>query len=302
MKSGDAVGVPLGSSGEPVRDPEKTAMDRTSVLITGAAGGLGSLLARALAQRYPLELLDRCDLRSSPTCLFHKVDLSGKDALRDRLSTVDTIVHLAGIPTNNASWEALFASNVLATQYLLQAALDQGCRRVILASSVQVMDGYPRGTDIRPDMSVWPTNLYAVSKACAEAIAARFGNRSALSVICLRLGWVLPRADWRITPFSPYLDRVLTREDFIRSICAAIDAPAAVHFGIFHILSNNRHNRLNIDQTRKILLYEPQDDAFRLARWNIRGMIARSGVRLRRSVRRVFGRVTVKGPIGRENL
>jgi nucleoside-diphosphate-sugar epimerase len=260
------------------------------------------VLVRALSLRYPLELLDRRDLRFSPACPFYKLDLSGKDALRDRLSTVDTIIHLAGIPTNDASWEALFASNVMATQYLLTAALEQGCRRVILASSVQVMAGYPRGTDIRPDMPVWPTSLYGASKACAEAIAARFGNRSALSVICLRLGWVLPRSDWRITPFSPYLDLVLTRDDFIRSICAAVDAPDSVRFGIFHILSDNRSKRLNIDESRTALLYEPQDDSFRLARWNIRGMAARSVVRLRRLVRGVLGRTAAKRNPGGEKL
>jgi uronate dehydrogenase len=283
-------------------DPGKAGSRRAAVLITGAAGGLGMVLVRALAPRYPLELLDRRDLRFSPGCPFYKADLSGKDALRDRLSTVDTIIHMAGIPTNDASWEALFASNVMATQYLLTAALEQGCRRVILASSVQVMNGYPRGTDIRPEMPVWPTSLYGVSKACAEAVAARFGNRSALSVICLRLGWVLARSDWRVTPFSPYLDLVLTREDFIRSICAAVDAPDSVRFGIFHILSDNRTKRLNIEASRKTLRYEPHDDAFRLARWNIRGMVARSAVRLRRSVRGVLGRTAAKRKAGREKL
>jgi nucleoside-diphosphate-sugar epimerase len=250
---------------------------------------LGALLTRTLATDYSLSLLDQREADPSRSLRYLQIDLSQKGSLSGRLSTFDTIVHLAGIPTADASWDDLFTSNVLGTQYLLEAALEQGSRRVILASTVQVMDGYPRGTNITPDMPVRPMNLYAISKVCAEITAARFGTRSPLSVFCLRLGWVLPRTDWRVTPFSPYLDRILTPGDFVRAVRAAIDAPTAVHFGVFHVLSDNRIKRLNIDDSRTVLGYAPRDDAYRLAWRNVYGMAVRIGLRIRQWKKKVGG-------------
>jgi NAD(P)-dependent dehydrogenase (short-subunit alcohol dehydrogenase family) len=258
---------------------------RPSVLITGAAGGLGRLLLPVLSRAYSVSLLDRRPRSPSPVLLYHPIDLSETTDLDACLSGVETVIHLAGEPTADLPWEELFAANVLATQNVFRAAHRVGCRRVILASSVQVMDGYPRGMEITPDMPVWPINPYAVSKACAEAVAARFARKSVVSVICLRLGWVLPIYDWRITPWSPYLDRILTEGDFLRAMKSALQYPGGDPFEIHHVLSDNRVKRLNIDSARSRIGYCPRDDAYALARWNVPGMARSAVILLRRRLR-----------------
>jgi NAD(P)-dependent dehydrogenase (short-subunit alcohol dehydrogenase family) len=255
---------------------------RASVLITGAAGGLGRLLGKHLAHSYSLSLLDCRPLGFTSSLPFHQIDLAVQPDLSSCFPGVTTILHFAGIPTAQSSWEDLLAANVVATQNVLRGALRYGCRRVILASSVQVMDGYPPGTDITPGLPVWPVNPYAVSKACAEAVAARFGRKEGISVICLRLGWVLPHFDWRITPWSPYLNRVLTEVDFLRVVNAAIERSPDTAFEIHHALSDNRRKRLNIDSARVILGYSPRDDAYKIAPTNIPGMARSAGISLRK--------------------
>jgi NAD(P)-dependent dehydrogenase (short-subunit alcohol dehydrogenase family) len=258
---------------------------RPSILITGAAGGLGSLLARKLSHSFSLSLLDCKPLPFHTTLPFYRQNLADRADLSSYLTGVETIIHLAGEPTARVPWESLLASNVLATQNLLREAHRLGGRRVLLASSVQVMEGYPPGTDITPDLPVWPVNRYGVSKACAEIIAARFGRKPGMSVLCLRLGWVLPHFDWRITPWSPYLDLVLTEADFVRVVEAALQRGMGAPFEIHHALSDNRRKRLNIDSARRALGYSPRDDSYRIAGWNIPGMAKAAAVSLRRKMR-----------------
>jgi nucleoside-diphosphate-sugar epimerase len=255
---------------------------RRHLLVTGAAGRLGGLAARRLSSAYLLNLTDQETLPSASPFPFTRRDLSNRRALGGLLRGVDTIIHLAGAPTADFTWEQLFQSNVAATANILLAARLSGCRRVILASSVQVIDGYPRGARITPEMPVWPVNRYAVSKACAEAVAARISRLGGLSIVNLRLGWVLSRWDPRITPWSPYLDRVLTLEDFARAIHAAIEMEGGESFVALPILSNNAHKRMEIESARRRLGDFAQDDSYRLAWRNLPGMARSIAGRIKR--------------------
>jgi nucleoside-diphosphate-sugar epimerase len=252
--------------GKPLNNPPRR------VLVTGAAGRLGGLAARRLSSRYTLSITDQKPLPYSTSSPFIKRDLCNRHGLVALLRGVDTIIHLAGAPTLDSSWDQLFMMNVAATAQLLLAAKQAGSRRVILASSVQVIDGYPRGTRITPEMPVWPINRYAISKACAEAVAVRLCRQTRLSVLNLRLGWVLSRWDSRITPWSPYLDRVLTKEDFERAIVAAVEMQSINSFEILPILSDNKQKRMDIESARQRLGDFAQDDSYRLAWRNLPGM------------------------------
>jgi uronate dehydrogenase len=254
------------------------------ILITGAAGGLGGLLARSWSKHYPLTLLD-CKPIPYPTSFpFYQVDLADRRGLQKYLSGIDLIIHLAGLPTSDFGWESLFRANVQATVNLILAARASGCRTVVLASSVQVMDGYPWGTVITPTMPVRPANLYANSKAFMETAAARLSRRGGTRVLCLRFGWVLSRWDSQITPGSPFLDRILAEEDFVRAMEAAVQYEPASSFEIHHILSNNRIRRLNIDSARAQMGYQPRYDAYKLAWMNFPGMLRRAGRLFRRRI------------------
>jgi uronate dehydrogenase len=50
------------------------------------------------------------------------------------------------------------------------AAADAGCRRVVLASSIHAVSGYPAGYQIHADDPVNPGDLYGVSKCFGEAM------------------------------------------------------------------------------------------------------------------------------------
>jgi nucleoside-diphosphate-sugar epimerase len=196
---------------------------------------------------------------------FRQADLANFGAIRPLCDNMHTIIHLGADPRMQAPWETLLPSNIIGLYNVLQAAYEADCQRVIFASSINAVSGYPPEIQVRPDMPVRPANLYGASKAWGEAAALFYAEQLGLSCFCLRLGWVVPGNSEQIRPGHAMLDIVLTYEDLVRLITACLSAPASIHFGIFHALSNNRRNRLDISETRRILGYEPQDDAFAIA-------------------------------------
>ena len=259
------------------------------VLLTGAAGYIGGLIITHLADRYDWLLTDREPVADTRDLPFIKADLAEIDQLRTLCQNVDTVLHLAAIP-HESEWQDLLPGNISGVYNLFQAAFEAGCRRVIFAGSIQAVDGYPRDIQIRTDMPISPSTLYGATKAWGEAVAAFYAHQRSLSVICLRLGRVLPRNDRRLVPDFPQLDIVLTHEDLIRLMIASLDAPADLRFGIFHGLSNNRWNRLDISDTREQLKYEPQDDAFAIAQQNQPSIVRQWGRRIKRGLRSTLGR------------
>lgn len=240
-------------------------MAMRKVLITGAAGRIGSFLTHHLDGRYDLVLTDLRQPDSLRDRPFIQADISDLDAIRIACQGIDTVVHLAADPRTSAPWESLLPNNLIGVYNVFQAAHEANCRRVIFASSVNAVGGYPNELQVHTSMPVRPGNLYGASKAWGEAVACFYADQKALSSICLRFGWVINRDSEHLHPDQPYLDIALTYEDLGRLIVASIEAPDDLRFGIFQGVSNNRWKRLDITDARMILGYAPEDDAFALA-------------------------------------
>jgi nucleoside-diphosphate-sugar epimerase len=238
---------------------------RTKILLTGAAGRIGSFLTRHLADRYDFVLTDVRTPAETHGFPFVEADITDLAALRSLCQGVDTVVHLAADPSTQATWESLLPRNIIGVQHIFQAAQEAGCRRVIFASSVNAVSGYPHEIQVHTNMPVRPPNLYGATKAWGEAVACYYADQRGLSAICLRFGWVVSRDSEQLKAHRNLLDMVLTYEDLTRLVRASIDAPDDLRFGIFHGVSNNRWKRLDISDARALLGYAPEDDAFALA-------------------------------------
>ena len=158
------------------------------VLITGAAGRIGSSLTRDLAGRYELSLTDVRSPTDTHGLPFAEADIADLEAMRRLCQGVDTVVHLAADPSMEATWESLLPRNLVGLYNIFQAAHEARCRRVIFASSVNAVFGYPKDVQVRTDMPVRPLNLYGASKAWGEAVACFYADQRGLSGICLRFG------------------------------------------------------------------------------------------------------------------
>jgi dTDP-4-dehydrorhamnose reductase len=263
---------------------------RPRVLITGGCGRIGVLLARHLTDcqggKTPplLTLLDR---RSPPTDLrlpFVQADIARLEDIRGHCVGHDTIVHLAADPRPSAAWESVLPNNIVGTYNVLQAACEAGCTRVILASSLHVVLGYPPEVVVRADMPPNPADLYGASKAWAETLGSYYAYHRDLSVLCVRIGALKNPA--RLAPRDVDLDLVITPRDLAHLLACCIDAPDDLRYGVFHGLSANRVQRFDITEAQEVLGYRPLDDAFALARHNYGTLLRRWAGRARRAMGR----------------
>jgi len=239
---------------------------KRKLLLTGAAGRIGSFFLKTYKDDYDFVLTDKRAAAESHGYPFTQADLSDFAPVRALCEGVDTVIHLGADPSMEATWESLLPNNVLATYNVFEAARLAGCRRVIFASSVNAVWGYPADVQVHTGMPIFPLNLYGVTKCWGEALGRYYAATHKLSSICLRFGAVQPRDSEMIVPDHPYLDILLTWDDCARLIAAAVDAPDTLDFGIYHGVSENRFKRLDISDTRRDLGYAPQDDAFALVK------------------------------------
>jgi uronate dehydrogenase len=160
-----------------------------TVLITGAAGGIGTRLRRLLKGVYPeLRLTDikpPADL--APGESFVAADLADMAAVERAVAGVQGIVHLGGFSVEGP-WDTILNANIIGCYHLFEAARRHRVDRVVFASSNHAIGFYPRRRRIGTDIAVRPDSRYGVSKAFGEALAAFYAFKHGLRVTSIRIG------------------------------------------------------------------------------------------------------------------
>ncbi len=243
------------------------------ILITGVAGNLGSYMSKDLEKKYNLVLTDIKTPKQKPEN-FIKTNLCDFNAVKKLCKNVDVVLHFAASCSKESPWEELLPNNIVSTRNIFEAAYMAGCKRVIFASSINAVNGYPEGKQIPLNALPKPANLYGATKIFGETLGNYYSAKKNLSVICLRFGRIVNKNDLRINiknkkenPF-PSCDRLIIYEDASQLIQKCISASMKIQFGIFNALSENRIKRLNIYETKKVLGYKPKYDSYKLAKRN----------------------------------
>lgn len=234
------------------------------VLVTGAAGNIGSYFARHSHQKYKLRLMIRetdTDLETlKPTGEIVTGELHDLDRLKEVCRGIDTVVHMAGDPSPTATWDSLLEANIKGVYNIFIAAKAAGCRRVIHASSIHAVSGYPADVQVKTSEPVNPGDLYGVSKCFGEALGRYMAEKEGLSVITLRIGAFQPPETVKGEDGLGMLDAFVSERDLNQLINRCIDVEN-VKFAILHGLSNNRFKRLDISDARELVGYDPEDDS-----------------------------------------
>jgi len=233
-----------------------------NILLTGGSGQIGRVFYKAWQGQYCMTLCDRVapDFDLVDGDRFVEADLSDASTAPRLVAAQDTVIHLAGIPDPNASFDALLPANILATTYLLEAASKAGVRRFVFASSAQAVEGYPLDCQVVDGAAPRPANLYGVTKAYGEALCAFHAQQGEMSCVALRIGAFEREGSSAVTTARD-LSAWLSHRDGASLFERAIEAEFDGSF-IAHGTSDNRFKRMDLSETKRVLQYDPKDDAF----------------------------------------
>jgi len=216
------------------------------VLITGAAGGIGRCLHRALAGRYPrLRLADRLAVTAIDACDETLVgDLSDPAIAAEAVRDIDCVVHLAGVP-KEGPWSAILPDNIVATVELFEAARAAGVRRLVFASSNHAIGYHDAARPLGIVEPPRPDSRYGVSKVFGEALGRMYVDKYALTVACLRIGSFRERPE-----DARQLSTWIGHRDMAELARCAIEAPDYGFAIVYGVSANTRARWSSPDAVR----------------------------------------------------
>jgi uronate dehydrogenase len=226
-----------------------------TVLVTGAAGGIGTRLRKLMKGQYPdirwSDLKTPPDLAPDET--FVKADLSVLNEVERIVRGVQGIVHLGGFSVEGP-WETILNANIIGCYNLFEAARRAGVKRAIFASSNHAIGFYPRSQRIGVEGRVKPDSRYGVSKAFGEALGSLYADKHGLRVTCLRIGNIAdaPADERRLSIW-------IKPEDLAQLVRIGLEHPE-IHFEIFYGVSDNAASFWDNSRAQKFG-YRPQGRA-----------------------------------------
>ena len=221
---------PGGSCRLPLPNHQIPPKPRCSVLVTGAAGFIGShLAARCLhlgrhvialdsfTDYYPDEVKRQnlAHVADHPACTVIDGDLLDLD-LVPILGGATTVFHLAAQPGVRMSWDEFdkyTVRNVNATHRLLEAARSASIDRFVVASTSSVYgdaETLPTPENVRPR----PVSPYGVTKLATEHLARIYWRTFGVPTVCLRYFTVYGPRQRPDMAFHRLIRRALSEEPF----------------------------------------------------------------------------------------
>lgn len=181
------------------------------VLVTGASGFLGRALCRRLMD---LGAVVHGAARRSAAPFegfdgFSLDDLAVPGAARAVVEAArpDLVFHLASHVTGARDLAAVlptFQGNLAGTVHLLVAAQEAGCRRIVLAGSMEELEPGAEGTSV-------PASPYAAAKGAASSYARMFHALYGTPVVTARLFMVYGPGQRDLAKLVPYVTLALLR-------------------------------------------------------------------------------------------
>jgi len=277
----------------------------TTVLVTGAAGYVASYLLPAFHERYEPRLVDNRDRdglgRLVEGLIVRDIsDLGRRNEYRDLFRGVDAVVHLAFLRPATDDLHARYLAergNVDMAYMVYQLALDEGVKRVVVASSNHASDFYERPLRAKQLDMVYPDsprvladNFYGWAKEAYEHLGFVYASGVAggptvgevraedrlrrLENVQIRIcaprdlaatSFADRRADDPLTLHRD-LGQWVSPRDLAQLFVKSIDAPSiedeyGIPFQVFYGVSGNTRSAWSIANARRVIGYAPEDDS-----------------------------------------
>lgn len=222
------------------------------VAITGAAGNLGNLLACAMTTMdVNLNLLIHKkdvshSLKEKENISIFRIDLAREETIDKSLEGVDVIVHFAGVLFKANPEKFLPVTNTCYFNNLLNAAVRQKVKRVILISFPHVEGESTPQKPARGSLEGNPQSAHARTRLEEEKLLFNYGNKYGFEAVSLRVGMVYGKGilmidagqwfarHWLLGVWrKPTWIHLISKKDFTDATIAAITKPDVQ--GIYHL-------------------------------------------------------------------
>lgn len=229
------------------------------VLLTGASGILGRVLAHALAaQGWNLRLTDIAPFPGPVPegASFTRADLNDGAAILRLAEGCGTILHFGGISVEQP-FETVIGPNIRGLYHAYEAARREGAR-MVFASSNHTIGFHERDEAIDDSSYLLPDGYYGLSKAYGELMGRLYWAKHGTQSVFLRIGSCTP---------APLDDRMLSTwfsyGDLTRLVERSTLAPGLGPTGCLVIWGASRNSRMTWwrKDGREIIGWSPQDSA-----------------------------------------
>lgn len=227
------------------------------LLITGAAGALGSVLREGLSPLSgTIRLTDRTEMSDArPHEEIVQAELGDFDTVMKVVEGCDAIVHFGAAPMERP-WEEILNSSIRGGYNVYESARRHGIKRIVYASSIHAV-GYVRreaGADTRTEHR--PDTLYGLSKCFVEDLAKLYFDKFGIESALLRINSCYPEpVDRR------HLATWLSYPDLVQLVTRCLLAER-IGWTVVYGISDNRE-RFFSNEKAAHLGYRPEDSADR---------------------------------------
>jgi uronate dehydrogenase len=163
------------------------------VLLTGASGNLGRMLAKALAaEGWSLRLTDITPFPDAVPAgaTFTRADLNDGVTMLRLAEGCAAIVHLGGVSVERP-FEEVLGPNIRGLFHIYEAARRERAR-VIFASSNHSIGFHERTESIGADTQFLPDGFYGLSKAYGELMGRLYWFKHGVESVFIRIGSCFP--------------------------------------------------------------------------------------------------------------
>jgi len=232
----------------------------------GAGGLIGSHIRPLLRDRFDIRAVDVKPIDDEADS--HVADITELEEVLPLTDGVDVVMHLAiashrdfmGPERQDEFSDVQLDVNVKGTYHVLEAARRAEVKRVVVASTVMTMWGYPFGHYVALNDPPRPQGHYGATKYCAEVFAEMYAREHGLSIVCWRIGQPVdhanPNAMKHKQAHPPDRGVLVSFVDLANGFATAAEAED-VDFLTFPLVSDNADCYCDTAAARYVLGYEP---------------------------------------------
>ena len=239
-----------------------------NVLFLGATGRIGPGLVEEYKKKYEKYynlIIGYHNKKTDYGLESRKIDLSSIDVLKKAMEGIDVVINFAANSDPHSDFNKIFEPNILGAYNVFEAARISGVKRIIFASSVHAIKGYPLEYQVNHEDVPKPINFYGASKVFGETLCNIYSQEYGISCLAIRVGAYVSNDQMKVVCYArDVYHYVITQRDMMQLIHKCVLAPENVKFGILSGISDNRKKSMDLEFTRKLVGYEPEDDAFEI--------------------------------------